>query len=55
MSVHRIDDRAEYLLQRIAASEHKSPGAILTQLVKEYAKGLTWNDPDLLDIPAPAA
>ena len=56
MAVHRLNDRAEYLLKRMAASEHRTPAEFLNQLVIDYAAGLSFaDDPDLEDIPAPHA
>jgi hypothetical protein len=48
MAVHRISDRAELLLQRMAAAERKKPGQFLSDLIVDYAAALTFeNDPDL--------
>jgi len=48
MAVHRIGDRAELLLQRLAAAEHKKPAQFLNDLITDYAAGLTFEkDPDL--------
>lgn len=60
MAVHRISDYAEECLQRIAASEGKKPGAVLDELIRAYARGLTFETgedgrPDLSDLPAPCA
>jgi len=54
MAVHRISDRAELLLQRMAAAERKKPGQFLHDLIVDYAAGLTFeNDPDLEKLEAP--
>lgn len=39
MAVHRLDDNAEALLQKLAKEEGMKPGEWLSQLVKDYAKG----------------
>ncbi len=44
MAVHRISDRAELLLQRLAAAEQKKPAQFLSELVIDYAAGLTFAD-----------
>ena len=54
MAVHRISDRAELLLQRMAAAEQKKPAQFLSELVVDYAAGLTFeDDPDLAKLQAP--
>ncbi len=54
MAVHRISDRAELLLQRMAAAEAKKPGQFLHDLIVDYAAGLTFDDdPDLENLQAP--
>jgi hypothetical protein len=56
MAVHRISDRAELLLQRMAAAEQKKPAQFLSELIVDYAAGLTFeDDPDLekLQVPDP--
>ena len=42
MAVHRIDDNAEALLRRLAAAEGKKPSEFLGDLVRDYAKGLSF-------------
>lgn len=42
MAVHRIDDNAERLLQEIAAKEGKKPAQWLSDLIRDYAKGLDF-------------
>jgi len=44
MAVHRISDRAELLLQRMAAAEAKKPAQFLSELIIDYAAGLTFTD-----------
>jgi hypothetical protein len=44
MAVHRISDRAETLLQRMAAAECKKPAQFLHDLIIDYAAGLTFED-----------
>jgi len=44
MAVHRIDDNAEKLLQELAKQEGKKPAAFLSDLVREYAKGLSFKE-----------
>ena len=44
MAVHRISDRAELLLQRLAAAEAKKPAQLLSELIIDYAAGLTFED-----------
>ena len=47
MAVHRISDRAEFLLQRLAAAERKKPAQLLSELIIDYAAGLTFEgDPE---------
>jgi hypothetical protein len=53
MAVHRISDRAEMLLQRLAAAEAKKPAQFLSELIIDYAAGLTFDDPDLEKLEAP--
>ena len=54
MAVHRISDRAELLLQRMAAAERKKPAQFLHDLIVDYAAGLTFeDDPDLAKLQAP--
>jgi hypothetical protein len=53
MAVHRISDRAELLLQRLAAAEAKKPAQFLSELIIDYAAGLTFDDPDLEKLEAP--
>ena len=54
MAVHRITDRAELLLQRMAAAERKKPSQFLHDLIVDYAAGLSFeNDPDLEKLEAP--
>jgi hypothetical protein len=53
MAVHRISDRAELLLQRLAAAEQKKPAQLLSELIIDYAAGLTFDDPDLEKLEAP--
>lgn len=54
MAVHRISDRAAFLLQRLAAAERKKLGQFLSDLIVDYAAGLTFeNDPDLRKLQAP--
>jgi hypothetical protein len=53
MAVHRISDRAEFLLQRLAAAERKKPAQLLSELIIDYAAGLTFDDPDLEKLEAP--
>ncbi len=54
MAVHRISDRAELLLQRMAAAERKKPSQFLHDLIVDYAAGLSFeNDPDLEKLEAP--
>jgi len=55
MSVHRISGRSDFLLRRIAASENRKPAQVLDQLVRDYAAGLVFDDPDLDTLPAPHA
>jgi hypothetical protein len=56
MAVHRISDRAELLLQRLAAAVRKKPGQLLSELVVDYAAGLTFeNDPELENLQTPDA
>lgn len=43
MAVHRIDDNAEALLRKIAKEEGQKPAQWLSQLIKDYAKGLTFD------------
>lgn len=62
MAVHRISDRAELLLQRMAASERKKPARFLNDLIIDYAAGLTFEKapapdgipPHRSDAPSPA-
>jgi hypothetical protein len=44
MAVHRISDRAELLLQRLAAAEAKKPAQLLSELIIDYAAGLAFAD-----------
>ena len=56
MAVHRISDRAELLLQRLAAAEAKKPAQFLSELIIDYAAGLTFaDDParESLQVPDP--
>jgi hypothetical protein len=54
MAVHRISDRAELLLQRMAAAEQKKPAQFLSELIVDYAAGLTFeDDPDLENLQSP--
>jgi hypothetical protein len=54
MGVHRISDRAELLLQRMAAAERKKPAQFLHDLIVDYAAGLSFeNDPDFENLLAP--
>ena len=54
MAVHRISDRAELLLQRLAATEQKKPAQFLSELIIDYAAGLTFtDDPERLLAPSP--
>jgi hypothetical protein len=54
MAVHRISDRAELLLQRMAAAEQKKPAQFLSELIVDYAAGLTFeDDPDLENLQTP--
>jgi hypothetical protein len=54
MAVHRISDRAELLLQRLAAAVRKKPGQLLSELVVDYAAGLTFeDDPNLENLQTP--
>lgn len=54
MAVHRISDRAELLLQRLAAAEQKKPAQFLSELVIDYAAGLSFEvDPELENLQAP--
>jgi len=43
MSTHRLSDRAELLLQQMAAAEGKKPSQFLHDLLVDYAAGLTFN------------
>lgn len=53
MAIHRISDRAELLLQRMAAAEAKKPGQFLSDLIIDYAAGLTFeDDPELENLQA---
>jgi hypothetical protein len=49
MAIHRISDRAELLLQRMAAAERKKPGQFLSDLIVDYAAGLAFEDDPKLD------
>ena len=54
MGVHRISERAELLLQRMAAAEAKKPAHFLSELIIDYPPGLTFdNDPQLESLQAP--
>jgi len=54
MAVHRISDRAELLLQRMAAAEQKKPAQFLSDLIIDYAAGLTFaDDPERENLQAP--
>jgi hypothetical protein len=54
MAVHRISDRAELLLQRMAAAEAKKPAQFLSELIIDYAAGLTFeDDPELENLQGP--
>jgi len=54
MAVHRISDRAELLLQQLAAAERKKPAQLLSDLIIDYAAGLTFkDDPELENLQAP--
>jgi hypothetical protein len=44
MAVHRIDDNAEKLLQALAKREGKKPAAWLSDLIRDYQRGLTFKD-----------
>lgn len=43
MSVHRIDDNAESLLLEMSMRDEKKPGQWLSDLVRDYAKGLSFD------------
>lgn len=47
MGIHRIDDRAEFLLRKMASAQGKKPAAFISELIKDYAAGLEFDDPDL--------
>ena len=54
MAVHRISDRAELLLQRMAAAEQKKPAQFLSELIVDYAAGLSFaDDPERQSLQAP--
>ena len=42
MAVHRIDDNAELILQRLARAYGKRPAAWLSDLIRDYAAGLEF-------------
>lgn len=57
MGVHRISDRAEEALARIAASEGLRKGEFLSILIVSYAEGLGFEgfEGNLDRLPAPPA
>lgn len=50
MAVHRLDDRAEFLLRHIAEARGQTPAEFLNQLVKEYAVGLSFSPDPIVDV-----
>ena len=43
MAVHRISDKAETALRRIAKDEGRKPAEVLSQLIIDYEEGLKFN------------